>query len=409
MDIKSPIAEARNEYLYNAAGVKLRVTQRWNTDFQTSPIIGETINEELLDVTKVTDYVGNKIYENGELIKILVDGGYYDARQEKYYFYIQDHLGNNRVVADAQGNVVQRSDYYPFGMEFADNTDQDEQPYKYNGKELDKLHGLNMYDYSARYMEPAIGRFTSVDPMAEKYYSISPYAYVANNPLKYIDPTGMYIADDEKSAGLSAFINAEAIISLQLYVYHQNNTDGRYDRAIQKLESSMSDLDAIYNSEERYEISRLESTSKIGGFSYDLEKKTFMIQYFNLLNLAHEITHAGQYERGLLGFVFIDDGRVLPIGSVGLEVEAYRTQMALQGLLDNKSFASVNTNFVRNIYQNGIQIYPESGNAAFGSYIDSNTQYWAVRLGFNPGGITIGTDINDLIRLKELNFMKWKK
>lgn len=125
---------------------------------------------------KVTDYVGNKIYENGELIKILVDGGYYDTRQEKYYFYIQDHLGNNRVVANAEGTVVQRSDYYPFGMEFVDNIDQDEQPYKYKGKELDKLHGLNMYDYSARYLEPVIGRFTSVDPLAEKFYSWNPYA-----------------------------------------------------------------------------------------------------------------------------------------------------------------------------------------------------------------------------------------
>lgn len=52
------------------------------------------------------------------------------------------------------------------------------------------MHGLNMYDYSARYYEPAIGRFTTVDPLAEKYYSISPYAYVANNPINAIDPRG---------------------------------------------------------------------------------------------------------------------------------------------------------------------------------------------------------------------------
>jgi uncharacterized protein RhaS with RHS repeats len=52
------------------------------------------------------------------------------------------------------------------------------------------MHQLNLYDYSARYYESAIGRFTSVDPLAEKYYSISPYAYVANNPLKFIDPDG---------------------------------------------------------------------------------------------------------------------------------------------------------------------------------------------------------------------------
>ena len=53
------------------------------------------------------------------------------------------------------------------------------------------MHGLNMYDYSARYYEPAVGRFTSVYPHAENYYSWSPYVYVGNNPLKYIDPTGM--------------------------------------------------------------------------------------------------------------------------------------------------------------------------------------------------------------------------
>lgn len=47
-----------------------------------------------------------------------------------------------------------------------------------------------LYDYSARYYESAVGRFTSIDPHAEKYYSISPYAYCYNNPLKYIDPNG---------------------------------------------------------------------------------------------------------------------------------------------------------------------------------------------------------------------------
>jgi len=74
-------------------------------------------------------------------------------------------------------------------MEFADNSG-DDQPYKYNGKELDRMHGLNMYDYSARFMEPGVGRFTTVDPLAEKYYSISPYVYCAGNPIKFTDPDG---------------------------------------------------------------------------------------------------------------------------------------------------------------------------------------------------------------------------
>ncbi len=53
------------------------------------------------------------------------------------------------------------------------------------------MHGLNMYDYSAMYYEPGIGRFTTVHPLAEKYYSWSPYNYVGNNPIKRIDPTRM--------------------------------------------------------------------------------------------------------------------------------------------------------------------------------------------------------------------------
>lgn len=70
--------------------------------------------------------------------------------------------------------------------------------YKYNGKELQDELGLNFYDYGARNYDPALGRWMNVDPMAEKYYQISPYVYVANNPLLYIDPTGMTIEDPDK-------------------------------------------------------------------------------------------------------------------------------------------------------------------------------------------------------------------
>lgn len=157
-------------YVYAADGRKL----------QTVHIINGT--------TTTTDYVGNMIYENGILKRILVDGGYYE--NDGYYFYIQDHLGNNRVVAKEDGSVIQTSEYYPFGMTFAESTSTDAQPYKYNGKELDTKGGLNLYDYGARHYEPALGRFMTMDPLAEKYYSISPYAYCAGNPLKYIDLKG---------------------------------------------------------------------------------------------------------------------------------------------------------------------------------------------------------------------------
>jgi RHS repeat-associated protein len=92
-------------------------------------------------------------------------------------------------------------------MAFAETpiADQGKQPYKYNGKELDQMNGLNQYDYSARYYDPAITRFTTMDPMAEKYYSISPYAYCANNPVRFVDLRG----DSIDVAPLMAYDNVK--------------------------------------------------------------------------------------------------------------------------------------------------------------------------------------------------------
>lgn len=61
---------------------------------------------------------------------------------------------------------------------------------KYYGKELDRIHGLNHYDYSAKQYDPARLQFTTRDPHSENYYSWSPYAYVANNPVRLIDKNG---------------------------------------------------------------------------------------------------------------------------------------------------------------------------------------------------------------------------
>ena len=157
-------------YMYAADGRKLQTVH--------------TIN----GATTTTDYAGNMIYENGTLKRILVDGGYNENGE--YYFYLKDHLGNNRVVSKQDGTVVETNDYYPYGMTFAESTATNAQPYKYNGKELDTKGGLNLYDYGARHYDPVLGRFMTMDPMVEKYYSWSPYAYCLNNPLKYIDPNG---------------------------------------------------------------------------------------------------------------------------------------------------------------------------------------------------------------------------
>ena len=158
------------EYTYAADGTKLR----------TKHVINGT--------TTTTDYCGNVVYENGVQKLMLTEAGYLTLTDGKYHYYLQDHQGNNRVVIDQNGTVEETNNYYPFGGVFANSTNV--QPYKYNGKELDTKKGLNWYDYGARHYDAAIGRFATVDPMAEKDYVTSPYTYCGNNPVLRVDKDG---------------------------------------------------------------------------------------------------------------------------------------------------------------------------------------------------------------------------
>ena len=159
------------EYEYAADGTKLRMVHHINGEFQT------------------IDYCGNAIYENGAPKILLNETGYYSFQDRKFHFYLKDHQGNVRLVADKDGKVEETNDYYPFGG-LMSNSSASVQPYKYNGKELDKKEGVNLYDYGARMYDAALGRWHAVDSLTEKYYSFNPYNYCENNPIRYIDPDG---------------------------------------------------------------------------------------------------------------------------------------------------------------------------------------------------------------------------
>ena len=87
-----------------------------------------------------------------------------------------------------QGNIS-----YALGGTTALSSGQEYQQFKYTDKEYDPMHGLNQYDFGARNYDPAIGRFTSVDPLAEKYYHLTPYSYCGGDPVNKVDPDGRYI------------------------------------------------------------------------------------------------------------------------------------------------------------------------------------------------------------------------
>jgi len=108
-----------------------------------------------------------------------------------YSYYRRDHLGNNREVWRANDNATyQRTQYYPSGLPWAESINSGAQSRKYNGKEWIEMHGLDEYYSQARTLYPAIVRTPTMDPLCEKYYSISPYAWCGNNPVNVIDPDG---------------------------------------------------------------------------------------------------------------------------------------------------------------------------------------------------------------------------
>jgi len=163
-------------YTYDAAGKKLRKNN------------GATI----------TDYIEGIQYENGNIIFIQTEEGraINSGGNYIYEYTLTDHLGNNRLSFDQNSATAirQQDDYYPFGMEISRGTTASpKNEYLYNKKELQEE--LGQYDYGARFYDPVIGRWGSVDPLTEKMRRHSPYNYGFNNPMRFLDPDGMVPGD----------------------------------------------------------------------------------------------------------------------------------------------------------------------------------------------------------------------
>ena len=220
-------------YVYSATGQKLRVTH-----YVAIPNITRTFGVEPEGSSQVMfagqkDYLlgGSLVMQEDKISKVLFDGGYFTATPLSgttygftVYYYNKDHLGNNREVVNGSGTVQQVTNYYPFGAPYADPNavmNASLQPYKYNGKELDTMHGLNTYDYGARQHDPILARWDRMDPLCEKYYSTSPYAYCNNNPVMLVDPDG--------NSPLSALIKVTAKqgVKAGIKTYVKNNIEHR--------------------------------------------------------------------------------------------------------------------------------------------------------------------------------------
>ena len=131
-----------------------------------------------------------------------------------------DHLGISSYITNLDGEVSQHIEYVPFGEVFIEERNNTwNTPYLFNAKEFDEETG--MYYYGARYYEPRLSLWMSVDPLEEKYYNSSSYAYCNNNPIRFIDPDGrkLLFASGTTEAFKQKF--RAAIMYL-----HEHNADG---------------------------------------------------------------------------------------------------------------------------------------------------------------------------------------
>ena len=227
------------KYIYSAEGTKLRTIY-----YTAMPNINvpdgctHELDASEIQTTDSLDFLmeGNLILKNGRINKYLFEGGYcgiakpaphfslyedgsdseiseeeqkaYEERRKEwtkavealnatdafnFYYYNKDHLGNNREVIDFRGKICQVINYYPFGTPFSDQSttlQADFQPYKYNGKEFDMMHGLNTYDYGARQYNPIVPTWDRIDPLCENFGYMSPYNYCLDNPVNTTDQDG---------------------------------------------------------------------------------------------------------------------------------------------------------------------------------------------------------------------------
>ena len=289
-------------YTYGADGTKLRTVHK----------IGST--------TTTTDYCGNVIYENGVQKLLLTEEGYITLSDSKYHYYLKDHQGNNRVVISQSGTVEETNHYYPFGGAFASTSNV--QPYKYNGKELDSKKGLNWYDYGARHYDAALGRFTTNDRFAEKYYSMSPYQYGANNPVNNIDVNGDTIVVNPNPNGL--------IDNVKMFFGFDTKYQKDVKADLQQLKKDDKEIgEMIIELEKSKNVHSITRTKrgKSNSSGFDREKAKKDIPQGSIINydpdvktdingnhrtprigLSHELQHSSDVDKGIMSYENIGNG-----------------------------------------------------------------------------------------------------
>jgi RHS repeat-associated protein len=145
--------------------------------------------------TQITDYIDGIQYNGNNIDFVMTEEGRaIPGAPYTYQYFLKDHLGNTRSTVGQDGSILQVQDYYPFGLNMNANNTVTPSPanqFKFNGKEELSEFGAGQLDFSSRYYDPLIGRFSGIDRLATGYAYKSPYDYAENRPVNGIDLDGL--------------------------------------------------------------------------------------------------------------------------------------------------------------------------------------------------------------------------
>ena len=344
------------QYIYSADGRRLR-TIHYSLTIDDRPIFRSIGTPGIAPFGRrdSIENIGNLILKNGHPSQYLFDGGYASFNADTFddwHYYIQDYMGNVRMVVNSDGTVEQQNHYYPYGGIIGNlSTNQDLQTFKFESKELDRKFGLDWYDIHARQYD-AIGvpSWNKVDALAEKNPHLSPYVFAGGNPVNIGDYDGLR----------PSFIEGAQMCS-DTYQYHyldggwslskltndlkSNNSTGFSASIYERTISSGTEYALVFRGTDGFE-DVIDDITQVFGYSYQCDAaRTLASDLIDIIGNS-ELTILGHSAGGVQAMSAADEIKGVAI--------TYNT--AWPSIFNNVSHAKEITNYVNSDWVTGLQI-----------------------------------------------------